>query len=710
VNGRVAGLATGKVIVKRPRPYVTGSWVLHARVERDVVRYTLRALYEIENAGVRQFQLTLPKSAGERVTIDAQNQREVTSTVEGERRTYTVELQSPAEVFYDLALSWEEVLTQGKPFSLPAVGIDGVNRQVAGFVLLEKAPEVVDVLEERSRTGVAKPARAADAPALPPGKGASDFVKVYQVPLSGGEPWEISCGLKRGEVKLPPPALVPYAHLQSVFTQDGEVRHRVRYRVRNLSLQFLTLRLPAKATVWSVFVDGKPKRLHSEGEQSLIPLPKRSAADLSFDVELIYATPPVGEFGFGSRLSLAGPVLETPKVKAERTFWTVYTPAGYSCSGFGGNVASAASAEADAVLLKADVQEYGRLAELAETTKGKQRSVAEGNLLRQQERISRQQLLCDTNFRSSTKSSKGLAKAQEIYGDNNKAYKQLNLQVDRRRKQDSEKQQKVLAGQQVLNQDLFDVDGNTFERAQSGWTTNKKVFKKGNRVQWAGVGKKGKVKAGKAKKTQAVYTLNIPEGQKLDLSNVQVNRESEVQQQRRGASYGYYAQRAQRAQQQEEQQLDLTPANARPQSGRLDSKRRLPGRSAGSGGLAGSTSQGLLSIQVAFATPGAALHFGSEASEAPTLSFKVYPDDTDDTARSLAMGLVLLVLLVGAVRLGLLSPARGAGSVGSRSLALLGTIGLAALVFAHPAGAVATLLIGLWAIRHGPQAPAVELS
>jgi hypothetical protein len=66
------------------------------------------------------------------------------------------------------------------------------------------------------------------------------------------------------------------------------------------------------------------------------------------------------------------------------------------------------------------------------------------------------------------------------------------------------------------------------------------------------------------------------------------------------------------------------------------------------------------------------------------------------------MGLVLLVLLGGVVRLGLVSPVDGGAA--KRALGLLVTIVLAVQVFAHPAGAVVTLLISLWAIRHGPLA------
>ena len=52
----------------------------------------------------------------------------------------------------------------------------------------------------------------------------------------------------------------------------------------------------------------KPRRLHRQDRLALIPLPKKSAADLSFDVELTYATPPAGEFGAGS-LEVLGPRL-----------------------------------------------------------------------------------------------------------------------------------------------------------------------------------------------------------------------------------------------------------------------------------------------------------------------------------------------------------------------------------------------------------------
>src|SRR5205814_2114522 len=77
------------------------------------------------------------------------------------------------------------------------------------------------------------------------------------------------------------PARVLWSHLTSVVSEDGSVRHQVRYRVRNFSLQFLGLRLPAGAQVWSVSVANEPRRVHVENGAHLVPLPKQDEADLS---------------------------------------------------------------------------------------------------------------------------------------------------------------------------------------------------------------------------------------------------------------------------------------------------------------------------------------------------------------------------------------------------------------------------------------------
>jgi hypothetical protein len=691
-NGRVAGLARGEVQVTRPRALVRGSWVLHARVERDVVRYTLRALYEIENAGVQRFHLLLPASAGERIEVESQNQREVTSVLveDGARRRFTVELQSPAEVFYDLALSWEEVLEDGAPFALPNVGIAGVSRQVKGYVLVEKAPEVVDVLEEASHEGsVRAGARAADAPALPPGRGARDFVLVYEVALGrDAGPWAVSCRLRKAAVELPPPARILWAHVESVLTPEGEARHRVRYRVHNLRLQFLQVELPPSAKVWSVFVDDAPMRLHRRGAASLVPLPNRSAADLSFDVELIYTTPPNSALGQGQTLSLVGPVVKTDRVEPERTFWTVYTPEGHDAGGFAGNVEPAAAERELAQVLEAEVQEMARLADLQQRSSGRKKAVAAESLQAQRRRIEGQLDACDYFLRG-----RGEGEAHKLAAKNGMVYRQLEAELKTRQREELENQRKQAEGQQLLAQDVVTVEGNTFERTQSGWATNKQVFKKGNRVQWSGTEQsEAPQRKKKDKAKQSTYTLVVPEGQELELKNAQVDRETQAAQQRRGANYGYYSQRQQRQMVQQEGPgfIPQTAAPA-PGSGGAD---RGGGTTAGGG-----RSEGLLSIRVAWEPPGRAHHFSGAPEEAPQLSLRTTPRGAGQSLGRLGQALCLLVLLAGLGRLGVLRPRSGRAA--QDAFVLLAGLALGGVALLHPAAAALAFLAGLWALKHG---------
>jgi hypothetical protein len=426
-------------------------------------------------------------------------------------------------------------------------------------------------------------------------------------------------------------------------------------------------------------------------------------------VEVTYATPAPGAIGFGRQLDVSGPSLETPEVEVAKTFWTVYTPDGFDCSGFGGNAEAVAAQEADAVLLEANVKEYAGLADIAQRATGQQKAVANYNLARQQERINRQIEVCQGNLGKGSGQAKSLQIAQQVFTDNNEDYGRLNDQISRQRREDEKKEEERRKNALTFAGDEVNVGGNFFARTESGWTTNKQVFKKGNRVQWANVGQNDAApqKGGKDVAQEQTYTLNIPQGQELNLSNAQVDAETQATQRRRGAGRGYYAQRQQKQQKVEEfarQQQKL-------QIDQLQQAGGVYGIGGGGGGdlapttgrrapASGEETGGLLSIQVAFATPGTPMHFASDEQGAPTLTFKTYPDDADDSARSAAQALVLLLLFVGVFRLGLLGPATGIAAA-RQTLGLIVALAFAGLVFANTAGAVVALLVSLWAIRHG---------
>jgi hypothetical protein len=729
-NGRVPGVAGVSLGVSRPSPKVTGSWTLHARVERDVVRYTLRAVYRITDAGASAFHLLLPEGVVDRVVVDAENQREVRSEAAGEgTRRLTVELQSPAEDAYELGATWEEVLGAAQTFTIPQVGLDGVERQARRFVLVETAADVPDKLEEAGLSGSIEKARASEAPVLP--GPASDFAFAYRVGVPEG-PWSASFKLTARDVKLPPAARVPWVELTSVFTTDGVVRHRARYRVHNLRLQFLRLQLPPKAEVWSVFVAGAPKRLHHEEGITLIPLPKGTDADLSFDVEVIFATPLPGTIGFGGSLRPEAPVLRTPDVQVERTSWTLHVPADYDCRGFDGNLKPATAVASKVQALVEEVNELKKLVDLAENASGSTKEVAQGNLQVQLARVQGQIETC-----YALDAEKGAAGERELLGKNRAEVQRLESTLAARRQQQQAPPPSAADTANVV------VDGKNFERLNSGWYSNNEVSGENAKTRWAGVPQGGQP-AGPGQTTEQTWTLSIPEGQTLSLSNAEVfagdyatQTELPAEQQRAQntlntrrvfGNRGYDDGQQQQAEQQVvvggkvitlEEALDQLQRNAGggggaggangvaadPALGEVLQQLRAKGylaegdKDLNDGSLTGGRAEGLLSIQVPFETPGRAYHFATDTQEPPALAFSVYPEGMGEQARRGGRGLVLLVLLVGLARLGLLTPLAGRGALQALLLLVAGV--LATGVFLHVGGAVAALAVGLVGIRHG---------
>lgn len=131
--------------------------------------------------------------------------------------------------------------------------------------------------------------------------------------------------------------VVDSANGVTLFTEDGKRVHRIVYKVRNTSKQFLELKLPKDAQIWSVFVGGEPARPRLNENRILIPLnrSRQGATGLAaFDVELIYFEKSKSFDGFGSRSS----EFPVPDVIMSQVMWSVYLPVGYTYFNFGGSV------------------------------------------------------------------------------------------------------------------------------------------------------------------------------------------------------------------------------------------------------------------------------------------------------------------------------------------------------------------------------------
>jgi hypothetical protein len=137
------------------------------------------------------------------------------------------------------------------------------------------------------------------------------------------------------------PASVNLAHHITVLAADGSWREQVTYRLRNRSRQFIALKLPVDSQVLSLFVKGqaaRPVQSAKDAAVTLIPLPKTTEGDVSFEVQLVLA----GHLASGRlpqkwallrrKLEIPVPVVVPPEDSAEygipvaQSTWTVYAP------------------------------------------------------------------------------------------------------------------------------------------------------------------------------------------------------------------------------------------------------------------------------------------------------------------------------------------------------------------------------------------------
>ncbi len=123
----------------------------------------------------------------------------------------------------------------------------------------------------------------------------------------------------------------------TLFTEDGKLVHRLIYKIRNTSKQFLELELPKGAQIWSVFVGGEPAKPRLNKSKVLIPLNRsREGASglVAFDVEMIIFEKSKRFGWLGQRESL----FPVPDIIISQMLWSVYLPVGYTFPHFGGTV------------------------------------------------------------------------------------------------------------------------------------------------------------------------------------------------------------------------------------------------------------------------------------------------------------------------------------------------------------------------------------
>ena len=150
-----------------------------------------------------------------------------------------------------------------------------------------------------------------------------------------GGPHEAVVKVRRLPTLAPVGQVADHTTLETRLSRDGEAVTEVTSFVKNTSQQYLGVKLPAGAALWSATVDGTAVQALDRGEGAvLVPVERRLDPNQPLRIGLTYAqqTP---KLGWRNRLAFAAPAFDTRTVFAR---WTFTTPEGFHIAAGGGTM------------------------------------------------------------------------------------------------------------------------------------------------------------------------------------------------------------------------------------------------------------------------------------------------------------------------------------------------------------------------------------
>ena len=339
--------------VGRAKSRLVADAVVMTSVSDAVLDYSLALNWQISDAAVDQFTFTTPLWLKDRLSFTGGSIREVTSDVDGETVRWTLHLQDVVKNRY-FVLATATMPPATKKVETPAIGfLDPKFDEYGdpeGFSPMETQRQYV-LLINQSQMQLSSRHESSNEPVsaseIPINVGQSLLDQAAELLRIRDAAKLPSWTVRRLEQQAGAPASVNVADLTLSIAVDGTWRGQAVYTVRNRRRQFLGVRLPNESRLLSLFVKGQPSRpvITKLNDQAvhLIPLPKASDSDVSFQVKLVYS----GQFesqlpsGFTfrtSELDMPAPKVVAPNESAEfgipvaRTLWRVHLPKGVDYS------------------------------------------------------------------------------------------------------------------------------------------------------------------------------------------------------------------------------------------------------------------------------------------------------------------------------------------------------------------------------------------
>jgi hypothetical protein len=315
-----------------PKVYVdTASY---AAVGEGLIRCTSSLNYSILQSEVSNLRIALPEDITV-LEVRGNDLRDWKVSVKDKQQYLDVYFNFGVKGNYLLILSYERKIGEGSVVaSIPSIRAVGVERE-KGYVGVAAATNVELAQNKVERV------TAIDVKELPSSIWSSTANPILLAFKYSSHPFSIAIDVTRHEEVPVLVAAIDFVDYVTLQTEEGKSLTKATYQVRNNVKQFIHFSLPKTATLWSVFVAGKPvKPAKDKNANMLVPLEKSqlSGESLSqFPVEIVYLDQ-------GSKMGLIGGIkfrLPQTDIPISRLNWSVYLPYDFAYFNFGGDVKQA---------------------------------------------------------------------------------------------------------------------------------------------------------------------------------------------------------------------------------------------------------------------------------------------------------------------------------------------------------------------------------
>jgi len=348
---------SGRLQVRTKPAKVSAETLAFVRLDRGKLDVHCQIDLHIRQGTVRQIRWTLPAAVGEKIqiaTVDSParviEQRHTllpnADDADGELFLWQIILDQPVAGRLSVALDFGESFSAptaigrtsessaeesaspqaGISVIVPVLALQNVSRQ-SGMVAVEAADDQ-QVAFAAGNLRDLDPADVFQGRAYVPSE---RIVAAYQYPRL---PYRLTLSATRHTSEPVLAAICESAEIVSVAGPQGRMRHQARFSVRGPGLQYVPVKLPDSADLWSVMLDNEPVEVRRSQDRYLVPVPAAQAdsASETRELTLVYETdiPRFAAKRVWERLSPQTLRQKTPELAMPvlGTTWYIHPPEG----------------------------------------------------------------------------------------------------------------------------------------------------------------------------------------------------------------------------------------------------------------------------------------------------------------------------------------------------------------------------------------------